>query len=248
MQAFSFLSVSPFVLAALFAITPAEVNAQVSCQSGQVKKTVPGVVIVGRTCDGRQIDGMGTTITAANSNMSRFMTLAPTRYCRAENSDPVGQVPGAYRLSFECSDPYGGGYATSGVGTTGTEAAQNAFDFAQLYTALNGVACRSNNYDIYGYVGGYKVNTTCLGVPPYQGQALVTGIGSTATAAGINALGFAELAASGRTCYLSGSWTGGAGYFEAFFQCGGSSGGFVMTGYGSTVTAAGQDALAQAQM
>ncbi|MHB8912836.1 MAG: hypothetical protein ACYC42_09365 [Lysobacter sp.] len=168
MQAFSILSVASFALAALFAITPAEVKAQVSCQSAQVKKTVPGVVIVGRTCNGRQIDGMGTTITAANSNMSSFMTLAPIRYCSA-TYDPVGQVPGAYRLSFGCTDPYGGGYSISGVGTTGTEAAQNAFSFAQMYTALNGVACRSNNYDIYGYVGGYKVNTTCNGMPPYQG-------------------------------------------------------------------------------
>lgn len=231
------------VLVAASWFVPTQAHAQVTCGTTSVKQTFPGGHIVERTCNSRLIAGVGSNLTAAQSNLSNFTTLMPAKACRA-GSDPIAQFAGGYRTTLQCTDIYGAGYHVSGVGSTATDAGQNAFTFAQLYTAINDVACSINNYNISGFTGGFKVDTNCVktGLPQ---QAIVTGIGSTATDAGINARGFAELVASGKRCQMTSPVTySGGRLFRATYSCSG----LLVYGAGSTVTAAGNDALANANM
>lgn len=221
-----------------------QARAAVSCGQTSVDNTFPGGVFVQRWCNNSLVGGVGTTIGAAQENLSDFTTLTPeNKWCWASNSNPVGAFVGGYRVTFHCTDQYGGGFFVSGLGTTATDAGKNAFAFAEIYTVTDDVACSINDYDIRGFNGGYEVTTYCRRLG--YGSAPISGIGTTATDAGINARGFSEILASeGITCLLSGNVELDGMLVKAVFSCGGN----IVYGYGSTVTSAGNDALVNAGM
>lgn len=173
---------------------PLHAHAQ-SCGAITVKDTFPGGHIVERTCNGRVVSGMGSTLTEAQANLAQFTGLVPTRYCRVTPS-ALAAFPGGYINKFDCVDAFGGGYQVGGLGSTATATGDNAFRQAQLYAATNDVACRVNLSDLSQYVGGFKAQANCNRKPGF-GTPIISGVGSTATDTGINVRGFAELIASG---------------------------------------------------
>lgn len=229
------------VLALAFTgVLPLQAQAQ-SCGAITIKDTFPGGHILERLCDGRRVSGMGSTLTEAQTNLNKFAGLVPTRYCRvADNA--LAAFPGGFVNQFVCVDPFGAGYLVGGIGSTATDTGENAYRQAQLYTATNDVACRVALSDVSQYVGGFKATANCNRKPGY-GAPVISGVGSTATDTGLNVRGFAELLASGNSCFMSGPMQSSGGLFKAVFQC--TRGQAI--GYGATATAAGNDALMQAQ-
>jgi hypothetical protein len=140
--------------------------------------------------------------------------------------------PGGYVLNFSCS-----GYTISGVGSTATDGGTNALLFGQV-EATGGRRCSASPQSIFSFQGGYLVNFSCSGYT-------ISGVGSTATDAGINGGDFASLeAVGGRRCSTTlTSIRAVPGGYEVRFTCSGRG----VTGFGSTATAAGQDALVQAE-
>lgn len=238
MQAFKWIAALTVVVA--LSTFSMKVHAQVSC-TGAVTygPTFPGGTIANRTCNGFVISGVGSTPAAAQTNLSGFIPLAPARYCKAD-STPVNQYPGGFTSTWWCSNSTGWGYYVGGMGSTATDLGTNTLRFAELYVASN-VACKINYTDVSAYTGGFKAHAYCM---KSSGQAIVSGVGSTATDTGINVRGFAELVASGNACIMSDPMGRSGLQFKAVFQC---TRGLVI-GYGSTATAAGNDALMQAQM
>ncbi|MFD1296160.1 hypothetical protein ACFQ4Q_05875 [Lysobacter gummosus] len=191
-----------------------------------------GGAIATRYCDGWPVNGLGTTLADASQNAGGFSAFIPKGYSCLLNTGNIGKYPGGFRASFQC-----GGKIISGVGSTATDTGNNALGFAQLDAAAGSHPCLHQTGDMTQFVGGFRANFQCNG-------AVLSGMGSTATDAGRNALGFAELHAAGGGACLSPN--GGvrlvSGYFEVTFYCDGR----VVKGIGSTVTTAGQDALANA--
>lgn len=226
------------LLAASLYFIPAHAQAQASCGSISYGPTFPGGTVANRTCNGKVVSGVGPSPANAQSNLSGFVALIPGRYCAASYS-PVSQFVGGFTSSWSCTDAYGSGYYVGGLGSTATDLGANTLSLAQLYLAAN-IACRTQLSDVSSYQGGFKAYATCSKV---SGQAIVSGVGSTATATGVNIRGFAELVASGNTCIMTGPMQTVGALFKAVFYC--TKG--TAVGYGSTATLAGQDALMQAQ-
>ena len=235
--------ISSLLLASMLWFVPSQVRAQVTCGATSVKQTFPGGHIVERMCNNRLVSGVGSDLIAAQSNLSNLTKLMPQKSCSVSNSDPIAQFAGGFRTTFRCTDIYGAGNFVSGVGSTATDAGLNALSFAQLYIALNDVACVVNNYNVTGFTGGFKVDTNCHRFG-HSYEMVVTGIGSTATDAGENSRGFAELVGAGLGCLMTQPVTFSGGLFHAFYSCNGRP----VQGHGSTVTAAGNDALINAQL
>ncbi|MEL1265750.1 hypothetical protein [Pseudoxanthomonas putridarboris] len=235
------LFASPFTMAANPIVTP-----QVTCGSAS-SQVLQGGFVVSLTCDGKRISGIGTTMDTATSNANAIASLLQYDVRCSYSSYSGG--PGAFVVSFGCSRPNSDGTTgrsshVGGVGTTLTDAGNNIFGFAQLYAASNGYRCDSSETKVIP--GGYITNFGC-GYPSTSGgtgrASTIGGIGSTATDAAQNTLGFAELGASiDRKCSIVSAGIVGAA-FEVRVSCSGRS----VTGYGSTLTSAGRDALLQAQ-
>ncbi|SKC54889.1 hypothetical protein [Pseudoxanthomonas indica] len=200
-----------------------------------------GGFAVKRCYDGKSVGGVGTTLDAAVANANSMATLisANTR-C---NYSSLAGGPGAFIVSFGCdtgdSSPRARGIG--GLGTYMTDAGVNAFGVARLLAAT-GYICNVSTTTIV--LGGYVSNFGCgypqEGIPR---ATTITGVGSTATDAAANTLGFAELGAAGFICKTSGSSIRLNGLaYEVRFTCTGRS----ITGIGSTLTSAGRDALLQA--
>lgn len=139
-------------------------------------------------------------------------------------------VGGGFISSKQCD-----GRAVSGYGSQLAHAQANAVQFGDL-GAATGTYCSLWPTQARGIGGGYMADFSCT-------RGAITGIGSTTTDAGTNALGFAQVSAvGGRRCTIVANdiWAIGGGYI-ANFSCG-------VAGLGSTVTAAGANALGFAQL
>jgi hypothetical protein len=127
-----------------------------------------------------------------------FALLAPALGSAQTICDPPQTTvyPGGYRTQ-SCQN----GRTVAGIGTTLTNAASNKTSFNALDQAA-GRACSLQNSNISIFSGGYRAYYTCYDtLGSYKN---VTGVGSTATATGINAYGFAELLATyGNACQFN---------------------------------------------
>lgn len=191
-----------------------------------------GGYVVTKTCSGWPISGVGTTFDAANTNATGFSGLiANGNRCLLNTSD-VYSFSGGYRANFQCSSKY-----ISGIGSTATDVGMNALAFAQLDSAVGGYPCLLSGGDVNTFSGGYRVSFSCKG-------RMISGVGTTATDAGKNALGFSELnAGGGSACVLQPNGVRVVGLtYEVTFYCGSQA----VIGIGSTATSAGLDALANA--
>ncbi len=246
--------VAAMASAALFAAPESyaagpDVNPLAACGS-PTTTILPGIFIVRRSCDGTSVSGIGTTLDDAVTNVNAFAALLDQGLrCNYSSFAPT---PGTFDVDFTCSKRDGneGGIGRAGyiggVGTTATDAGTNGLGFAQLYLASNGYRCSASELEVLP--GGFVTDFGCS-FPNTSGgigrASTVSGIGSTSTDAAQNALGFAELAASiDQRCSTSiGSVRIRNLAFEVDFTCTGAR----VTGYGSTLTSAGRDALLQAQ-
>jgi hypothetical protein len=217
--------------------------------------TPNGAVIVGgyvvtRVCDGTTMKGVGTTLDDAVANVNGLAALLPHNV-KCTYSDVTGG-PGAFVAKYVCrrTDSTGGPISSSanagGIGGTLTDAGTNALGFAQLFAATN-LRCEPSEVVVVpgGYVSAFSCRDPNATGGPLNTFAKTGGIGMTSTDAGINNLGFAEVyAAVGNRCYTKQSdiKISGPG-FEVKYTCTGSN----VTGYGSTLTSAGADALIQVQ-
>lgn len=225
--------------AAALLFVPGRAEAQVTCGAVTTKTTFPGGFIVQRTCNGYQVNGVGSTLALAQTNLTGFKNLAPTRYCSG-SSTPLNAIPGGFTATWECLQPAGFMKYVGGFGSTATDTGVNTLQLGTLLAA-SGFGCRINHTDVTAYVGGYKANAYCS--TPTGGVPIVSGVGSTATATGTNVYGFAELAAAGNTCFMSGPMERSGVLYKAVFYC--TKG--LAIGYGSSATDAGLDALDLAQ-
>lgn len=224
-----------------------QVSPMLACGS-PTTTVLQGGFVVSRSCDGKRVSGIGSTIDDATANVGEIAQLL--NYGVRCNYSTISGGPGAFIASFACSKPnddgtIGRASSIGGIGTLMTDTGLNVLGFAQLYTASNGYRC--NPSQTTAVPGGYVANFGC-GFPSPDGigrASTISGIGSNATDAGQNALGFAELGASiDLKCSTSATSIKVVGSaFEVRFGCNGRS----VIGYGSTLTSAGRDALLQAQ-
>lgn len=145
--------------------------------------------------------------------------------------------PGGFRINRKCD-----GLTVSGIGTTLNDAFANASDFGSL---LPGTRCTAfSSSDVDGFPGGYRLSFDC-------GTRFVAGYGTTATDAGNNAFGFAEIYAStGVSCRSrSTDYDAFPGGFRVALQCNtGSQVPESISGVGMTVSDAGDVALGFAEI
>lgn len=189
-------------------------------------------------CNNQLIGGIGSTGALARANSQAFASLLSLSNGQAwylPSSEYVRAIQGGYIAKFYSS----GGYI-SGLGSTATAAGENAFAFAQLNAATGKRAYYALPSQgavgeiLYAFAGGFVANF-------YDRNVAASGVGSTLTAAGVNAYGFAEISEiSGRRYSLhptNVNWVQG-GYVVTFSNSGGS-----VSGVGDTATAAGLNAL-----
>lgn len=198
----------------------------------------PGGVQVQMTCDGRQVGGVGTTIPDAEINARAFADLAAQTAVRCTlpsvlSTSNVSAVPGGFVIRFNCD-----GATVSGFGSTATDTGVNLLAFASVL-ATDNLRCNTSSSGISAVPGGFLASFQCGGVT-------LTGFGSTATDAGVNANGFAMLRAdSGIICSITSSSIAAVmGGFIPTFACSGSH----VSGFGSTAADAGRNALGFAQL
>ena len=131
------------------------------------------------------ISGVGTTATDAGVNALGFAQLytASNGYrCRGAQLDPL---VGGFITDFSCSFPNTSGqigYAgrISGIGSTSTDAAQNALEFAELAVSTDR-RCTTSRASVKLNGLAFEVRFSC-------GNRTVVGYGSTLTSAGRDAL------------------------------------------------------------
>jgi hypothetical protein len=191
--AVSSLAATPLALAGT------NVTVQASCGSPSTE-VVQGGYVVTRYCDGRRFRGVGSTIDDAVANINAMASLVP--YGIRCTYSGVEGGPGAFITDFTCTtiDSEGGPinvFSNLGeIGTTLTDAGNNAYGFAQLY-AVTRYKCRPSQ--TVAVPGGYVTDFGCS-YPnpdgPIQQSTRISGVGSTSTDSGQNNLGFAELAAA----------------------------------------------------
>lgn len=141
---------------------------------------IPGGFVVTKWCNGRLVGGLASTLVEADTNAESFGELgdATGDYCSLHFSDVQG-FPGGYLAGFWC-----GGRLVSGVASDATDTGENGLGFA-IFAATRGRYCSLHLSNIQAVAGGYQVQYFCNGIA-------ITGIGSTATAAGQDALAKAE--------------------------------------------------------
>lgn len=189
----------------------------------------PGGYVSDFFCSGLTISGLGSTATDSARNALGFAQVDADggRRCSISTSS-ISTFPGGYVADFSCS-----GLPISGIGTTPSDTGNNALAFAQV-EAGGGRRCSTSPSSMEAFPGGYVADFTCNGLP-------ISGVGTTVTDAGINASDFALLeSAGGPRCSTSrASVQAVPGGYQVRFTCDGQG----VTGVGSTVTAAGQNAL-----
>jgi hypothetical protein len=140
-------------------------------------KAFPGGYLVDFRC-ASSISGVGTTATAAANNALDFAELSAISggNCTTDIT-AIRAFPGGYQVNH-CNG------AISGIGTSATDAAENAFDFA-MYGAAGGRYCSTDATGTRAVPGGYQIEFSCNG-------GRITGAGSTATLAAQDALARAK--------------------------------------------------------
>ncbi|WP_295967829.1 hypothetical protein [uncultured Xanthomonas sp.] len=167
-----------------------------SCSYGSFQAT-PGAFNTNFNCSlknaggglGRsgQIAGIGTTATDAGNNVLDFAKLYAASSGYQCSSAQIQLLNGGFITDFSCAYPNTGGGlgrsdTISGIGSTSTEAAQNARGFAELAASVKRV-CRTTSGSIRLNGVIFEVTFTCSNT----GRAVV-GYGSTLTSAGRDAL------------------------------------------------------------
>lgn len=223
-----------------------------SCSGSADVSTFPGGYLVKRTCGGYQTAGFGTSLDDAHANLQSFANLID-QGARC-NFYSIDADPGTYRANFTCrlqnaDGTWGGNRSVGGMGYTASGAAGNLLAFAQLFRASEGYACRSPQVVIFP--GGFVSSFSC-GYPNTSGDlgrsSTISGVGSNTTDAASVTVGFAELGASiDRECWANQNSVQVVGSnFKVTMNCNGTNPG-TFVGLGSTATAAGNNALLQAQ-
>ncbi|HVK51785.1 MAG TPA: hypothetical protein VM469_08630 [Pseudoxanthomonas sp.] len=203
-----------------------------------------GGFAVTRCYDGKSVGGIGTTLDDAVANAAAMSGLLSQGVRCVYSSFEAGV--GAFIVTFGCSKDginLGRSSTIGGLGTTLTDAGNNVLGFAMLYGASNGYRCSVDTPQMLpgGYIGKFGCGY------PEDGSnraSTINGIGSTATDAGANNLNFAELAATGTKCGTGSANISLQGLaYKVIYSCSGHN----LVAYGSSLTAAGHDALIQAQ-
>ena len=139
--------------------------------------TVVGAPVGGyrleQSCNNLRVDGYAGTLTGAGSNGAAFARLAGQFgvYCYTATFQSVG---GGFRIGLACNSR-----AVAGAGNTVTDAANNMYNFANLF-ATTGRYCGGAGYE--NVPGGKRVTMTCYPTGGYR-----IGEGATITIAAQNA-------------------------------------------------------------
>jgi hypothetical protein len=157
---------------------------QINGTAGAFEPSFGCSVLAEATGRASNIVGLGTTVTdAANNVLGLAQILAGSGY-RCSLAD-LAAVPGGFVPRLGCGQRQASGeigiaHNIGGVGSTSTDAAENARAFAELYVT-RAIQCQtsSSNIQLDGLV--FSVSFTCTG-------RSVIGYGSTLTSAGADAL------------------------------------------------------------
>jgi hypothetical protein len=148
-------------------------------------------------CEGKQLDGFGTTTGAAQANVNNLhqAALATGVYCY---TNPVPQgVSGGYRVISSCNNR-----RVDAFGTTLTDVGNNLHGL--VYVAGDGVFCGYTTLEVP--TGGYRLRMAC-------NNTAVDAHGSTLTAAASHSVAMAALAGDyGVFCLYNTYSTIGGGY------------------------------------
>lgn len=179
-------------------------------------------ITLAATSAGALVLGMMATGTAASAAPTPAATPRAAAVSCTTGSTTV--VAGGYLITMSC-----GGKTVTGVGSTQAEARANGHQFGEL-AAQSGQGCTTTSTSVQATVGGWLVRFSC-------GAKTVSGLGSTFTGVGVNALALAQAgAASGYYCNLAMSnLQGFVGGWTARFSCGTKT----VSGMGSTLTDVG---------
>ncbi|WP_149196258.1 hypothetical protein [Luteimonas suaedae] len=160
----------------------------VSCTTGSWS-AYPGGYIASKRCDGKNVAGVGTALTAAQANAVEFGEVGALggRYC---NYPAISPKAGGYLVTFSCQPQLS--REISGLGQTLTDAGINAAGFGEV-NALGGRSCKLYDSDVKDFPGGFVATFQCAG----SVHLPISGVGANLTDAGKNALGFARVEAEG---------------------------------------------------
>jgi hypothetical protein len=172
-------------------------------------------------CEGKQLDGFGTTASAAQANVNNIHQAALNTgvYCY---TNPVPQgVSGGYRITSACNNK-----RIDAFGTTLTDVGTNLYGL--VYAAGGGVFCGYTTLEVP--TGGYRLRMAC-------NNTAVDAHGSTLTAAAVNSVNMAALAGDfGVYClYVTYSTIGGG------FRIGLACNNHAVAGAGTTLSDAGNN-------
>ncbi|GEM_PF-403240 len=190
-----------------------------------------------RQCNGSYVFGIGGSVDDAVENLNGFMAVKEAGVGCHTNATSV--VSGAYGLGvfakFTCN-----GWPIAGAGNSATTAARNSLAIA-TEMAATGTHCRAPERESYSpETYGFRFRYSCGNTRTLKVWS-VSGLGSNIDDA--NAIAMRMMrhsSASGQSCAFDKADINGV-ILRATLRCGGS---FVQ-GYGSSVTAAANDALAQ---
>lgn len=219
LRALRFLSLTGLLVVGMLstpaAAAPAPDRAVMSC--GAVST---GAVFGGyrsrMICEGKQLDGFGTTTSAAQANVDNLHQAALNTgvYCF---TNPVPQgVSGGYRITSSCDNK-----RIDAFGTTLTDVGNNLYGL--VYVAGDGVYCGYTTLEVP--TGGYRLRMSC-------NNTAVDAHGSTLTSAASHSVYMAGLAGDYGVYCLYGTYSTIGGGFRIGMSCNNRA----VAGAGTTLT------------
>ncbi len=212
--------------------------AAISCGAAQfTSMTSLSATLAMRSCNGAQVYGIGVSHEEALQNLSGFLAVREAGLnCYASTSSiSSGSYGTGVYANFSC-----GGRPITAVGSSPTIAANNALAVATEMAATGAFCSAPTQGAYYPELHGFRYTYSCG--KSGGGSWSVAGLGSSiddANAAVIRML--PSSATTGRTCRFEPAELNGV-IFRARLTCNSKS----YSGYGSSITAAVNDALAQA--
>lgn len=221
--------------------SPQTANAQplaLSCGATEfVGMTSNSSTLAKRQCNGGYVYGIGVSVNEAVENLNGFMAVLQAGVsCSADaTSIQTGAYGKGVYASFVCN-----GWPIAGVGNSPTTAARNSLAIA-TEMAATGTHCRaplSGSYYPESY--GFRYHYDCGNTRTLMTWS-ISGLGASIDDANTIAMRLMRFStATGQSCSFDRAEINGV-ILKAPLTCNGS----LILGYGSSVTAAANDALAQ---
>ncbi|SMR83719.1 hypothetical protein SAMN05518671_4221 [Stenotrophomonas lactitubi] len=232
-----------------FSVLPVSVNAEpqqrtqlqtkvMACGATEfTAMTSNSSTLASRQCDGSYVYGIGVSVNEAVENLNGFMAVRQEGVDCSANASSIES--GAYGIGvfahFTCN-----GWPIAGVGNSPTSAARNSLAIAEEMAA-NGTHCSAPlQGSYYPETYGFRFRYDC-GNTQTNSSWSISGIGSNIDDANSIAMRVMRYTASTKSsCAFDAAGINGT-ILSVTLQCPSAT----ATGYGSSVTAAANDALAQ---